>query len=385
MNWFDRCPPPSGYPQNPYPLLDHLRKTCPLYYQAERNAWFISDYHVAGRVLRDDRFASTDASSFSDISAVFRSSIVRQLRKFFAPPHPAFLQRLVERAVDSEFQHLLAEGEGDLVAGLAKTVPIQVICELLGIPESDGVTLGKLADLLLQSYGLVCDGREHTSSAPKIFLHDYFRKHLATTRKGKNPTALMSVLLGAQHDHQLPEESLIDTCTKLLSAGATTTAGCLANVLERCVRSDQHSNQFAWGGDSVALGHIVEEVVRLNSPVLAIKRVATRNVPFAGAAIESGQNVILLTASANRDPAIFASPNEIGGTAQLSHHLSFGQGRHFCLGAPLARLELSHVLARVLPFLKKFRTQGAASWREAWLVHEPRKLEVVINGGGDIT
>jgi cytochrome P450 len=377
MNLFDHSAPGQAYAREPYPFLDWLRDTAPYHYQAEREACFVSAYHDVARLLRDDRLAITSASSFADQSFAFRSSIVQRLRGFFAQ-HPAPFQELVERVVAAQFQRILAGQEADLVAALAQAVSMAVMAELLGIPESDRPTLQQLAASVLQSYDLAWERRPQVFRAAKAFLDAYFRSHLVTARKG-SASALVRLLLTEQHEHRLPDESLIDTCTKLLTAGTTTTAGCLANVLERLVRP-HHVHGCPTGVVPADLRRVTAALVRLDTPVLAVKRVATENVLLGSTVIKPGQRIYLLVASANRDPTVFASPHTICWTGKVRSHLSFGQGRYHCLGAPLARLEILTVLTHVLPALGRIRTQDPVLWRAGWLMHEPQTIKVAIDG-----
>jgi cytochrome P450 len=367
---FGRGAPDANYLCNPYPALDHLRETRPRLFDAQRNAWFISTHRDVSALLRDDRLTITRGTSFADQSPAFRSSIVRRLRVWFASPPPV-VSEVVSRVVDTCLNRIVDGGEVDLVETVAQAIPAAVMADLLGIPASDLPELQRLVGSRLLSYDLAWDGRPVESRLAPAFLDAYFQRHLRIAPD----TALMHLLRRVQADEGLPDESLVDTCSKLFSAGTTTTAGCLANILAH-LSAAAHGRNAALPGDTGP--DAVDAHIRLHTPVLALKRRASDTIPIADGVIEPGHDVYLLVASANRDPDAF--PSQECPHQSDARHLAFGHGRYHCLGAPLARLEVAHLLNRVSPVLSRVRVTRPVLWREAWFIHEALSVRVAMEG-----
>ncbi|HEV7289994.1 hypothetical protein [Sphingomonas sp.] len=355
---FGLDPPGIEYARNPYPALARLRDIAPVHYAQERDGWFISERADIAALLRDDRLDITPGSSFVDRSDPFRATVVRRLRGWFASSE-ALLTDTVPVATKACMAALIEQGEGDLAPMVAHAIPVRVMASLLGVPASDIPALQHTAEGLLLGYDLKWTGRP-TASAPAsrvldLYFHSHWRKAPATE--------LMDLLRTTQAEFALPDASMVDTCSKLFSAGTTTTGAAIANILARLLNA---------GADSDALRppYQVDDLLRLDTPVLGIKRVARAEVQLGAAVIRPGQSVCLLIGGSNRMP--------VG--APHAPPLTFGLGRYYCLGAMLARLEIGAVLDAFQPIAPKLRLSGPVRWREAWLLHEARSLPVQLHG-----
>jgi len=357
---FGLGPPGARYARSPYATLARLGETTPRHYVAERDAWFISARADIAALLRDDRLIITPGSSFSDQSDAFRTTVARRLRAWFASSD-AMLAETVATVTENCVATLAKRGEGDLAQAVARTIPSGVMAALLGIPPADLSPLQHIADDILQSYDL--DGRERSRSAlsAPAMLRLYFQNHWRTARS----TPLLALLRDAQAESALPQESMVDACSKLFTAGTTSTSGCIANILARWVGA---ANAAYISPDPEA----VEELLRRDTPILAVKRIVREAVQWDDTTLAPGQKVYLMTATANRSP----TPN--GERSPPS--LTFGLGRYHCLGAMLARIEIAEMLDRLRPLAPHFRLARPIEWREAWLVHEARSIPVTIHG-----
>jgi unspecific monooxygenase len=367
---FGMEPPSADYAANPYPALDRLRHEAPRLYVPARDTWFISGHADIASLLRDHRLAITKSSSFADQSPKFRSAVANRLRGMFAPPAPE-IRQAVASAVERCVARLAHGREVDLVPELAQALPLRVMADLLGIPPADQPALLRLGEDVLLSYDLDWAGRQVRDTAGAV-LPVYFRNHW----RHAPDTPLMRLLRDVQSAHGLPDQSLIDTCSKLFVAGTTTTAGCIANILARVVGAAPDSA----GVPDIAHGPpvgpaMLDRLLRLDTPVLAVKRVVRDAIPLAGATLAPGQRVALLVAGANR-----ASDSD-GDWPMPS--LTFGLGRYHCLGAAIARLEISALLDRLLPLVPQMRIVAPVAWRQAWLLHEARSIRVTISEGTD--
>lgn len=350
-------PPGRDYARNPYPALARLRDDAPRYFAAERDAWFISARADIAALLRDDRLDITQGSSFADRSDPFRTTVVRRLRRWFATADEA-LAHVAAAATKACLAELTRQGEGDLVATVAHAIPTRVMAALLGIPAGDLPALQFAAEGLLQSYDLPWAGRPTAVAPAARVLGLYFQHHW---RAGP-ATELMDLLRATQAEFALPDASMVDTCSKLFSAGTTTTGASIANILARLLGAGAESDE------SLSPDQI-DDLLRLDTPVLGIKRVARDEVQLGAAVIRPGQGLYLLIGGANRAPADASQPP-----------LTFGLGRYHCLGAMLARLEIGALLDAVRPLTPQLQLCGPVQWRESWLLHEARSIPVKLHG-----
>jgi len=355
---FGLDPPGIDYARDPYPALARLRDIAPRYYAPERDAWFISERADNAALLRDDRLDITQSSSFADQSDPFRTTVVRRLRGWFASSD-ALLEQTVSAAIEACMAALIEQGEGDLVPMVAHAIPTRVMATLLGVPASDIPALQHIAEGLLQSYDLDWSGRPVAAAPASRVLSLYFQNHW---RNGP-ATPLMGLLRTTQAEFALPDASMVDTCSKLFSAGTTTTGACIANILARLVGAVDTS-------EGVQPPYHLDDLLRLDTPVIGIKRVARAEVQLRVAVILPGQKLYLLIGGSNRAP--------IGG--QHAPPLTFGLGRYHCLGAMLARLEIGALLDAFQPIAPKVRLSGPVKWRESWLLHEARSIPVNVHG-----
>lgn len=355
---FRRGAPGADYARDPYPHLARLNQEKPCYYVAERNAWFISARADIVALLRDDRLAITSSSSFADQSTEFRAGVVKPLRTWFSASGP-LLTETVARVTRQCAAQLPVGAEVDLVDAVAQYVPSRVMADLMGIPAADLPALQRLAGRVLGSYDLDRP-RSPQAGATAIALLAYFQGFWSTAPD----TPLMSLLREAQAEHALPDASMIDTCSKLFTAGTTTTAGCLANILAYFVGGGR-------GGLSAGPGE-VEDLLRRYSPMIAVKRYVREAVHLGGSTLAPGQKLYLLIAGANYPP--------VQAGEKQAHGLTFGLGRHHCLGEVLARAEVSAVVDMAASILPGMRLAEPVTWREAWLIHEARSIRVTIDG-----
>jgi unspecific monooxygenase len=353
---FGADPPGLDYARHPYPLLAQLRDIAPRYHVPGRNAWFFSAHADIAALLRDDRMGITQASSFSDQSDAFRATVARRLRAWFGSSG-ALLEQTVSAVIRDCLADVGKQGGGDLVPAVAHAVPLRVMASLLGIPVHDLAPLQRVAENLLQTYDLDWAGRPAPAAPAPHVLGLYFQQHWRSAPS----TPLMEMLRAAAAEFDLPPASMVDTCSKLFTAGTTTTAACIANILARLVETPDNAGnrQSPWS---------VEDLLRLDAPILAIKRVARSEVALGDSVIHPGEKAYLLIGTANRP-----SVDDRAGPS-----LTFGLGRYHCLGAALARLEIAALVEAFRPLAPQIRLAGPVQWREAWLLHEARSLPVKL-------
>jgi pimeloyl-[acyl-carrier protein] synthase len=387
--------------EDPYPWYSQLR------------AEGIIDYTIAGM----PNLRSVMMSRWSDVQAVlrdtrfgrrgFRESVTSTIGEgpladsysqwflFQDPPDHTRLRGLVSkaftpRAVDSMRHKIEDIVEGlldrqvgrpsfDLVSSFAHQVPVLVICELLGVPEPDrgrfsewSAALAKGLDILaVPDPDVIRRGNEAAAG-----LTAYFRALVRTRRRSPGDDLLSGLITAEDAGDRLSEDELLATCVLLFFAGHETTVNLIGNGTLALARHPDQMERLRTQPGLIA--GAVEELLRFDSPVQRTGRVALEDLELNGRFFQAGWRVNLMVGAANRDAAQFADPDLLDITrANASQHLSFASGVHYCVGAPLARLEAQLAiggLVRRLPGLRVLDQRPR--WRPTFVLRGPTALEV---------
>jgi cytochrome P450 len=348
--------------RDPYPAFAWLRDRDPIHWSESLGAWVVTRYadvlEIWNRpdLFSSDRFRKVGAeftSQRAEVRAV--ASVLSDWLVFRDPPDHTRLRALLQKtftprqlensrpriqaAIDALIRGALAKREFDFVAQFAFPLPALVIALLLGAPAEDIEPIKRWSDELAAYLGGSLDGRDNFTRAQAgvAGLVGYFGDLLREKRRNPGED-LIGLMLRAEHEgHRLSGDEIVSNCVLLLFAGHETTTNLLANGLLHLLR---HADSHAQLRARPELGtSAVEELLRFESPVPATVKIATRDVAFRGAALRAGQMVLPFLSSANRDPRQFPDPDRLDLARDPNRHLAFGWGIHFCLGAPLARLE----------------------------------------------
>src|SRR5690348_14292573 len=381
----------AGYYSDPYSAHARLRARCPvapvILPGGDAPAWLITGYAEARAALGDPRLRKSmpgGAPAPGSVSAVLEQHMLNS-----DPPDHGRLRRLVNKAFTARhierlrprisaitaglLDALPARSEVDLLASFAFPLPITVICELLGIPT------GERDDFREWSTTVV----SNTATPDVMYAHasamvGYFRALLAAKRR--EPTDdLLSALIAARDDEdRLSEDELVSMAFLLLVAGHETTVNLIASgVLALLLNPAELARLRA---DPALITHAVEELLRYVNPVSnATFRCATEPVELGGVSIGRGDPVLVSLSGANRDPARFGGPDQLDLGRDSSGHLAFGHGIHYCLGAPLARLEAGIAVSGLLARFGSISLAVPAAslrWRPSTLIHGLEALPV---------
>ncbi|WP_131784486.1 cytochrome P450 [Protofrankia symbiont of Coriaria ruscifolia] len=265
--------------------------------------------------------------------------------KAFTPRVIAALEPRITSWVNSLIDTALEAGDVDLIDAFARPLPLRIICELLGVPAQDEKTFRGWANDLTRGldpdYLLTPDELARRVTSSRDF--DAYFRELIAQRRARPTEDLLSRLVAVQdHGDVLSETELLELCALLLVAGYETTVNLIGNAVLALLRNpDQLALLRA---DPGLMPSVIDETLRYDSPIQLVGRVALRDTEIAGHAFAQGEVIIVLFASAQRDPSVFADPDRFdvtryAGTTPAPRHLGFGLGIHYCLGAPLARLE----------------------------------------------
>ena len=387
-----------GHRAHPYPIYRQLREHGPLQLP-DSNLVVFSSFADCDEVLRHPSSCSDRLKSTAAQQAIAAGQEARPFGTpgflFLDPPDHTRLRKLVSKAfspkvvrglepdiaalVDGLLDKVGAEGRLEIIADLAYPLPVAVICRLLGVPIEDEPKFSWASALLAQGLDPFIaftgqpQGFEERLEAG-LWLRGYLRD-LLRLRRADPGEDLMSGLIAVEEDgDQLTEEEIVATCNLLLIAGHETTVNLIANGALALLRHPEH--WAALGQDSSRASAIIEETLRYDPPVQLVSRVAGEDMSIGeqGVRVPKGDTMLLLLAAAHRDPAVIERPDEFNPTRDSVRHLAFGLGPHFCLGAPLARLEATVALSALT---KRFPN--------ARLAKEPAyKPNVTLRGVADL-
>jgi hypothetical protein len=242
----------------------------------------------------------------------------------------------------------------DLIALYAEPLPVQVIAELLGVPESEWSRLRPWSNSIVKmyEYAVSTEQREAAETASREFV-DYLRQLVAVRRQTPGDDLISSLIAETDSDGaRLSEDELVTTCTLLLNAGHEATVNVVGNGVTALLAHGAELARLRAQPDLVPTA--VEELIRYDSPLQLFERTAIADTAIADVVIPAGEKIAALLGAANRDPGVFDEPERFDVARADNPHLGFGAGIHFCVGAPLARVELQtslHTLLRRFPNL----------------------------------
>ena len=375
---YDPFRPPDR--DDPYPTWARARAEAPVFFSEAQQAWIVTRYDDISEAVRDTaRFISADVvrplTPPPEVQAVLQQGYAYEemrplvatdpprhtrLRKFanaaFTPKRVVAMEPRI-RSLARELIHVMAPaGEGDLIESFAYPLPLRVVMALMGVPETDQETVHRWSqDKVALQWGGDMDLAEHVSHAQGFVEFQRYFASLIDERRRIPGGDIVSAMVAARLEGEKPlgTPELVGQMMGLITAGHETTTNLIAHAVILLLR---HSDQWdALLGDASLASATVEEVLRMDSPVMGMMRTATMDAELGGARIPAGARVQLMFASANRDAGYFADPNHFDiRRSDAGRHVAFGHGNHFCLGAGLARLEgriAIELLASQLPTL----------------------------------
>ncbi|MFD7065868.1 cytochrome P450 [Streptomyces sp. NPDC059913] len=387
---------------DPYPAYAALRATGRVHRFEPTDQWLVPHYADVSALLRDRRLGRTYLHRFTheefgrtpppaahepfhtlngqgllDLEAPDHTRIRRLVSKAFTPRTVEGLVPTVRRLAAELVDSLVEAGGGDLLTAVAEPLPVAVIAEMLGIPESDRGLLRPWSAAIVGMFEL--NPSEETADAAvraSLEFSAYLRELIA--RRRENPgTDLISALIAA-HDEgeRLTEQEMVSTCVLLLNAGHEATVNTTVNGWWTLFR---HPEQLAaLRADHGLLPTAIEELMRYDTPLQMFERWVLDDIEIDGTIVPRGSEVALLFGSANRDPARFAEPDTLDLARRDNPHITFGAGIHFCLGAPLARVELAASFGELLRRAPALRLAAEPEWNPGYVIRGLKELRVEL-------
>lgn len=349
--------------RDPYPLLARFRETSP-FAVLDGALMVFGRYADCSAILRDPLVSSQRersalappqlreterVRSFLSLDPPDHTRLRRLVAKAFTPRMVARLAPRIEQVTGELLTAAAAGGELELIGQLAYPLPVRIISELLGVPPEDHARFAgwsaSLAHSVQPTFGAPDPGELAEIERASLEFGDYFTE-LIGRRRARPGDDLLTLLIRAEDaGDRLSVAELIATCVLLLVAGHETTVGLIANAMLALLRNPGQLAALA-GRPDLALG-VVEETLRYDPPVQLTGRVARDGLQIGPVSPPEGTVLLLLLAATGRDPAVFARPDRFDIGRRAREHLAFAAGPHFCLGAPLARLEATIALREI--------------------------------------
>lgn len=385
---------------HPYRVYDELRREAPVSYFEPTNQWLISRHADVNALLRDRRlgrsylhvatheefgrppepefhepFWRVIRAGMLDVEPPVHTRLRRLVSRAFTPRMVESLRPRVRAIAEGLVDAFVEKGGGDLLAEVAEPLPVTVIAEMLGIPHADRHLLRPWSADICGMYELSPSlEAQHTAVRAASEFAGYL-KALAAERRRAPGDDLVSAL--AQID-ELTEDELVGTCVLLLNAGHEATVNVTGNGWWALFRNPSELARLR--ADRSLLPTAVEEVMRWDTPLQMFERWVLEDIEVHGVELPRGSEVALLFGSANRDPAVFEDPDRLDVGRADNPHISFGAGIHFCLGAPLARIELMESYGALLDRAAKLELREEPSWKPGYIIRGLRSLEVTAAG-----
>jgi cytochrome P450 len=356
-------PADPAFLENPFPFYAMGRQMSPLYL-ANPGLWLVFGYNDCSEILRDTQSwsaAPPAAPPGTEMPApsMLSSDPPRHTRlrglvsQAFTPRMVELLEPRLREIADELLDPIVSTGRADIVEALAYPLPVIVIAEILGVPPEDRDRFKRWSDevVSLLGTGLGGESRELPMETFEA-MRDYFTA-MCDERRVRPRNDLISGLVAAEVDgSRLSGDEMLQMLILLLVAGNETTTNLIGNAIIEFMNYPAQLQRVV--EDPALIPTAIEEVMRYCSPVQATARRPRHEMQIGGETIETGQTAVVWLASANRDPQVFADPDTFDVGRTPNRHLGFGLGVHFCLGAPLARLEAKVALEEFLKRVKDF-------------------------------
>jgi cytochrome P450 len=378
---------------DPYPFFAAERERAAIQWHDGLGMWLTFTHVAANAVLRTrtlgrvwqprwpdepmPSFALIHVNSLLENEPPVHTRLRRLIAAAFARGHVERLRGRIAALADRLADGLADAGSDgspiDLIADYAEPLPVQVIAELLGVPEPDRALLRPWSNAIVKmyEYSVSPEQRAEAERASAEFV-DYLRALVVARRVSPTDDLISSLIAETDAEGaRLSEDELVTTCTLVLNAGHEATVNVVGNGLTALLT---HPEQLVAAREPAA----VEELIRYDSPLQLFERTALENTVVGDVVVEKGTKIAALLGAANRDPAVFADPDRLDVTRTENPHLGFGAGIHFCVGAPLARVELQASLRTLLARFPRLALAEVPQRRPEFVIRGVRSLPVTL-------
>ncbi len=390
---------PAFY-SNPNAVYAALHAHSPTFYWEEQNQWFFTGYDHVNSLLRDRRFGrqilhvatreelglpqpqphvrhfdAAEAHSLLEIEPPDHTRLRTLVNRAFFSRHVEKMKPEIEELANGLIDRFEKDGKTELLSSFADIIPVTMIARMIGIPEEMGPQLLKWSHAYVRMYmfGRTRADEEAADQAAKEF-SDYVKSIIAE-RRAKPADDLLTLMIHTEHKGQyLTEDELISTTIVLLNAGHEATVHQIGNSVRTILDSGLPPEDLFL--DEATTGRTVEECLRVGAPVHIFQRWALEQVEIDGISLKRGDKISLILAAANLDPTKYTDPLVFKPDRKEAPVLSFGAGIHFCIGAPLARLELNIALPILFRRLPGLRIASEPVVKDVYHFHGLERLDL---------
>ncbi len=388
--------------RNPFPLYEELQERDPVHWSEPLGAWVVTRYDDVKRVAISPDMSSDRLTPFyeslKDERREILSGVMRYLSLwlvFKAPPEHTRLRRLLnvvftagqiaalEPQIRSTVDHILSQADDaaeiDFMKDIAVLLPAYVILDMLGVPRDDFAVLKVWSDDLRLFIGIARGeaNRYRRAREGADRMSAYFRGLIERRRRHAGDDMISRMVAVRDDLGGLSEDELVATCMLVLFGGHETTTNLLGNAVVALLDHPQQMEQLR--ADPGLMVRAVEEFLRYDGPSNSIARVVAQEHLLHGKTLRRGDRVFAMVNAANRDPRQFERPHALDFARTPNRHLTFGQGAHFCLGAPLARMEARICLGQLIGRFPGMRYgRAGVDWIDALIMRGPKQLPVLL-------
>jgi cytochrome P450 len=388
---------------DPYPAYRKLQSKDPFHRSRPIGGWVLTRHADVSAVLRDPKFLSdgrklpqfrkqaddrvkagdltreeADTQMMLNTDPPDHTRLRSLVSKAFTPRSVEALRPRVEQLVDEVVERCAAKGTFDVIREIAYPLPVIIIAEMLGIPSEDREQFKRWSDDMAKNVGMSNLDDQRTGRNAQRELREYLVPILQERRREPREDLLSALVAAEDEGDKLSLMEVHATIALLLVAGNETTTNLIGNGLLALM---QHRDQFErLRAHPEMIGTAVEEMLRYDSPVQGTSRFTLKDTEVNGHPVKAGQQVFLMIGAANRDPEQFADPEAFDIGREDNRHLSFGNGIHYCLGAPLARIEAPVALNALVQRFPNIRlATDELKWGENIVLRGLTELPVSVN------
>ncbi|MBI2913962.1 MAG: cytochrome P450 [Chloroflexi bacterium] len=392
---------------NPYPLYRRMREEDPIHWSEMMESWILTRYQDVVFVLTDPRFsadrrqarnrfaqmAQQQDQEFGPLGRTqtmlgadppLHTRLRRLVSKAFTPRAVENLRPRIQEIVDELLEPCQRSGHLEIIHDLAYPLPVIVIAEMLGVAPEHRAEFKRWSGDLVATLGGPFTPPEVLARARQSIgeLAEYLRRVIAERRRQPRSDLISGLIAAEEQGQVLSEDEILASATLLLVAGNETTTNLIGTGMLALLRNPDQLRRLQ---EDPSLGQpAVEELLRYAGPVHATARVAKEALEIGGRAVNEGQVVMTILGAANRDPAQFPDPDTLDIARSPNEHVAFGDGIHFCLGAPLARAEAQTAIGTLLQRLPNLRLEVAEpEWGGTFVIRGVKGLPVSFSSPPD--
>jgi cytochrome P450 len=368
-----------AFREDPYSVLDVLRESDPVHRDNALKRWVVTRHDDVDRIVNDRSLSADPRKALpGTYMALFTSEDEPSILFLDPPDHTrlrglvskAFTPRAVERLApriqeiaDELLDAVASKDTFDVMAAFAGPLPTIVIAEMLGVDPADRDDFKRWSDQTVEGFNPVLteEQRERVGEA-NTAMREYLRNAIEERRRSPKDDLMSALVAVEESGDQLTTQEIVTMCALLLAAGNVTTTDLIGNCVYALLSHPEQLGHLR--SDPALIENTIEEVLRFDSPVVETARVALQDMEIEGCPIQPGESILTFLSGANRDPAVYVEPDVFNIRRDDTHHHAFGGGIHYCLGAPLARLEARIAIGTIVRRFPNLRlAEGELEWR----------------------